>query len=165
MTNKLTTGTRVQRIASDYTNGRQGNVVEMGEGGNRARVMWTVESNGTPSVVVVMGSGSDWFAPQVRVSDLLIVNDPTLKPCECGSKRAIGIGTGNTSQLGPNRSQPRTKHPGFLFSHEESFLYPPQRIPIAPIEHTNSPNRRYRRKRKKLGRSCKLQGPGNTPLS
>ncbi len=36
---KIEIGTQVERIASDYTNGRQGEVIEINEG--RARVRWT----------------------------------------------------------------------------------------------------------------------------
>lgn len=34
-------GTQVERIASDYTNGRRGEVIEVDEAAGRARVQWT----------------------------------------------------------------------------------------------------------------------------
>jgi len=37
-TTKIEVGTQVERIASDYTNGRKGEVIEINEG--RARVRW-----------------------------------------------------------------------------------------------------------------------------
>jgi hypothetical protein len=39
MTAKIEIGTRVERIASDYTNGRKGEVIEINE--SRARVAWS----------------------------------------------------------------------------------------------------------------------------
>jgi hypothetical protein len=36
---KIEIGTQVERIASDYTNGRRGEVIEIS--GDRARVRWT----------------------------------------------------------------------------------------------------------------------------
>jgi hypothetical protein len=46
----LPVGTRVQRLSSDYLNGRQGNVVEIDEEKDRRRVAWDTEPNGKPVI-------------------------------------------------------------------------------------------------------------------
>lgn len=43
---KIEIGKRVVRLASDYTNGRKGEVIEINNEKGRARVAWSEESNG-----------------------------------------------------------------------------------------------------------------------
>lgn len=56
-------GMTVKRIASDYTNGRIGRVIELDMMKPRARVMWDTEANGSPMKL------RTW----VRTTDLQIV--------------------------------------------------------------------------------------------
>ena len=44
----LTLGIYVKRLASDYTAGREGRVIEISESKGRARVHWERERSGTP---------------------------------------------------------------------------------------------------------------------
>lgn len=44
---KITIGTPVERVAADYTAGRQGTVIEINADQTRARVMWTRQPDGS----------------------------------------------------------------------------------------------------------------------
>lgn len=65
----LPIGTRVQRISSDYLNGRQGNVVEIDEEKGRRRVAWDTEPSGEP-VISSATRKPAIIRTWVRISDL-----------------------------------------------------------------------------------------------
>ena len=61
--NEIRVGSKVERIASDYTGGRRGEVVELDLIKPRARVLWTTQASGKPMKL------RTW----VRLTDLKIV--------------------------------------------------------------------------------------------